>query len=102
MEALDTVKIGIVLTHWTDKEICGYLSDSRAGLILDKLCSVILKHDVERHKKFTLNLKTQVYETDSFCDICESKEIGRELKKIGFKNVKLRFKGEIHEIKDEE
>ncbi len=97
---MKTRKIGIVLTELTDKEIKGFLAYSKVGLELDDLNRVTLEHEVEEYKSFTLDLETQEYRTNTFCNRKVSEEIGRELKKIGFKNVKLRFNGEICEILD--
>ncbi len=93
------MKIGIVLTNVSEDKIEGALVDCKVVVGLDELHKLEVRQELNQFP-FELDLKTGIYETAIFCDIEMSQKIGRKLKKIGFKNVKLLFNGEIHEVKD--
>ena len=90
-------RVGIVINSWNNGEICGYLTDSSIKLSINTNSQIEVKQVLFK-REFSYNMETGIYKTNRFYGWEGAKEIGYELKKIGFENVKLLYEDSVYKI----
>lgn len=94
---MKTKKIGIVLEKMELCRISGYLCKVTTALELGGYGNVVVNTEIGKNF-FDYYPQAGYYEIMKGVSFENGVEIGKELKKIGFENVKLLFNDELHDI----
>ena len=83
-------EVGIVLKSYDGITMKGHVATSKVKVELDENGRLQVVHEIIRHS-FELNTEKGSYSVSSGENIGMAKEIGRQLKEIGFSSLILKF-----------
>ena len=83
-------KVGIVLESYDEVTMKGHLATSEVKVEFDEMGRLQIINEIIRNS-FELNMEKGSYSVSAGASIEIAKEIGRQLKKIGFSSLILKF-----------